>query len=341
MEKQKITIKQIADLAYVSRSVVSRVLNDHPNVSAEARQRVLRVIEEYNYRPSAVARSLATDRTYEICILAPRWKDEILASSYWSLIFLGLSEQCSKRGYYASLSMLSAEDGRSVPDRLISGHNFDGFVLIHKEVIEAVMPALRERSMPTVLIGHDASSSDVSSVDVDNYKGAYAATEHLLRLGHQRIALIIGRKSRQESIDRFKGYEKALSDAGLDVDDSLVVEGEYSQMHGKEAMEILLQRSRIPTAVFCSGDVLAEGVMLAAYKAGINVPDQLAVVGFDDLPSSAYTTPPLTTVRQPIYEKGVQAASLIIDRIEGKATEPVHIQLDPELIVRDSCGSQK
>ena len=338
MDKGRITIKQIADLAYVSRSVVSRVLNDHPNVSPDTRQRVLKVIEEYNYRPNAAARSLATDRTHEIGILAPRWQNDVLSSSYWSLIFLGLSEQCIERGYYASLSMLMPQDVGTIPQRLISEHHFDGFVLFHREVTERIAPALRERNVPIVLIGHDSSLEDVSSVDVDNFQGAYRATRHLLQLGHRQIALLLGQKDRQESIDRLKGYETALSEAGIEVDDSLIVEGEYSQMHGKRTMQSLLEQGSVPSAVFCSGDVIAEGVLLAAYEAGIRVPDDLAVVGFDDLPSSAFTIPPLTTVRQPIYDKGEQAANLIIDRIEGKTDEVVHVQLSPELVVRKSCG---
>ena len=211
-------------------------------MSDEARTRVLDVIREHNYRPNAVARSLATDRTYEICILAPRWKNDVLASGFWSLIFLGLSERCFERGYYASLSMVSAAEGKTGHERFIAGHNFDGYVLIHKEVIETLLPSLLERKAPIVSIGHDPSHPDVSSVDVDNFRGAFVATRHLLSLGHERIALVLGSRDRQESIDRFNGYEQALMDAGIKLDENLVVEGDYSQLCGQKAFEKLLRQ---------------------------------------------------------------------------------------------------
>ena len=152
---QKLNIDDIARLAYVSRSVVSRVLNNRPNVSDEARARVLKVIEKHNYRPNATARSLATDRTYEISILAPRKKDDVLANGFWSLIFLGISEECIRRGFFVSLSLISGELETHLNDRILNGHNFDGYILISKEVADQVVPALRKREIPTVLIGHD------------------------------------------------------------------------------------------------------------------------------------------------------------------------------------------
>ena len=340
MEKRRITINQIADLAFVSRSVVSRVLNNHPNVSAEARKRVLAVIEEYNYTPNANARGLATDKTREICILAPRWQNEILASSFWSLLFLGLSEQCVRRGYYASLSVIDESDPKQIEERFIAGHQFDGYILMHREVTDAVLPLLKDRNKPIVSIGHDPANLDISSVDVENFRGAYIATNHLLKLGHRDIALVIGNRSLPESVDRYNGFKQALEEAGISVNEMLVVEGEYAQSHGCEALKKLLKGATQPTAMCCMSDVMAEGVLLAAYQAQLLVPRDLAVVGFDDLPSSAYTIPPLTTVRQPIYSKGEKAANLLIDRIEGNEEQVVHVHLDPMLVVRESCGAR-
>ena len=335
----KLNIDDIARLAYVSRSVVSRVLNNRPNVSNEARERVMAIIEKYNYRPSATARSLATDRTYEISILAPRKKDEVFANAFWPLVFLGISEECIKRGYFVSLSMISDEMGPHLNDRIVHGHNFDGYILISKQVADQVVTALRKRNMPTVLIGHHPDFPDLDSVEGDNVTGGYRATEHLIGLGHRRIAAIKGPPHAQESVDRLAGYQQALLDAGLPLDEALIVEGDYSQRSGYEQAPRLLDLSPRPTAIFCISDAMAAGALLALHRAGVAVPDDIAVVGYDDLPNSQFTTPPLTTVHQPIYEIGRHAADVVIDQIEGARKELVHAKLDIELIVRESCGA--
>lgn len=301
----------------------------------------MKVIKQHNYRPSTIARSLATDRTHEICILAPRWQNEILASGFWSLIFLGISEQCLRRGYYASLSMISPDMGKDYNERILNGHTFDGYILMHREVTGFVMPALLARNLPAVLIGHDPTYPEISSIDVDNTSGAYQATRHLLTQGHKRIAIAVGKRERQESIDRLEGFQQALQEAGIACPEAYVIECEYSQAQGYSAMNQLLALAQRPTALFCASDVMAEGALLALYEAGIAVPDEMALVGFDDLPGSQYAIPPLTTVHQPIYSKGEQAANIIIDQLEGVSSEVVHIKLKPELVVRASCGKIK
>ena len=337
----KLNIDDIARLAYVSRSVVSRVLNNRPNVSNEARERVLAVIKEHNYRPSAVARSLATDRTYEISILAPRKKDEVFANAFWSLIFLGISEECIRRGYFVSLSVISDEMETHLNDRIVHGHNFDGYILISKKVAGEVAPILRQRNMPTVLIGHHPDYPDLDSVEGDNFAGAYRATEYLIGLGHRRIAAIRGPLDAQESTDRLAGYKQALHDAGLPLDEALIAEGDYSQRSGCEQTPRLLGLSTPPTAIFCVNDAMAAGVLLAVHRAGLSVPGDISVIGFDDLPNSQYTIPPLTTVHQPIYEIGQRAADAVIDQIEGHRKKTDHVKLGVELVPRESCGPPK
>ncbi len=326
-------------MAFVSRSVVSRVINNHPNVSKESRQRVLQVIKEHNFKPNAVARSLATHRSHEICILAPRWRNEILASSYWSIVFLGLTEQCINQGYFASVTLISSNPEEEFNNHIINEHAFDGYVIFHREVVESVLPSLQAHNAPIVLIGHDAEHTDVSSIDVDNFKGAYQAVQHLINLGHQRIATITGFGDRLETINRIKGYRRALKDAGYAIPESYVVCGDYSHRHGFHTMQQLLDLPNPPSAIFCTGDVIAQGALLAIHKSGLSVPDDVAVVGFDDLPGSQYTIPPLTSVHQPIYEKGVQAAKMLIEQIEGKQKEVSYVQLNPQLVIRESCGA--
>ncbi len=337
---KKMTIDQVAELAFVSRSVVSRVLNDHPNVSDEARGRVLRVIEEHDYRPSSVARSLATDRTFEIGVLTPRRRGAALANGFWSLLHSGIFEQCIERGYFVSLSMISPEMSHDVSDRILNDRRLDGYILLTQEVSNQVADALREREVPTVLVGYDpACPTEWPSVDVDNFDGAYQATEHLHCLGHRRIAAILGRLDMRESEDRRDGYRQALEAAGVPVEERRMAIGDYSQQGGFDIMSRWIEEGLEATAVFCASDMMAMGALLALRRAGVAVPEEVALVGFDDLPVVRYIDPPLTTVHQPIYEKGECAANLLIDRIEEKDTSGERVTLKPELVVRESCGA--
>jgi len=340
-EKSRLTIDQIALLAGVSRSVVSRVLNNRSRVSTEARTRVLEIIEKYNYRPSSVARSLATDRTFEICIVTPRRRNEAIANGFWPLLHLGISEQCIERGYFVSLTMISSDTADEIYDRILNERVFDGYILITQEVTETLIPKLRARTVPIVLIGQDPSLPDVNSIDVDNFDGAYKATSHLIELGFDRIGVILASMHLQESIDRYRGYTQALTDAGLEAPDTRAFVSSYSEESGYEVMKRWIEQGTLPPAIFCASDAIATGVLLALYRSGIAVPDDVAVVGFDDLPNARYTAPPLTTVHQPIYEKGQRAANIIIDQIEGVRSDVVHVRLPAELVVRDSCGAMK
>jgi len=332
------TIDQVAELAYVSRSVVSRVLNDHPNVSDEARQRVLDVIEEHDYRPSSVARSLATDRSFEISVLTPRRGDESLANGYWPLLYSGIFEQCLERGYFVSLSMVSEEVEEEIQNQARDSR-FDGYILITTEVTDLVASSLEASEAPTTLIGRAPDWGFVSSIDIDNVKGGYEAGRHLCDLGYEEIGLILGSPGLEESADRRRGIERALSDAGCSVPDRCVAEGDYSRESGYSIVRDWAERGEVPRALFCASDTMAVGALLALHETGYRVPNDVAVVGFDDLPAAQYTIPPLTTVRQPVYEKGQTAVDLLIDQIDSPGTDPVHKELDPELMVRESCGA--
>lgn len=335
---EKLSIDEVAKLAYVSRSVVSRVLNNHKNVSDEARERVLEVVEKYNYKPSSVARGLATNRSYEIGILAPRRCDEALANGFWSLLHLGIFEECIQQGYFVSMSPISPDLGADVKEHILDNRRLDGFILLTQEVTDAVANDLVEREMPLVLVGHGPDNTSLNSVDVDNFTGAYTATNHLIELGHECIGIMLGKFCMQETADRLAGYKEAIRDAGLSISEDLIAVGDYSQKYGSESIKELMKDNPDMTAAFCTSDTLAMGALSALHEEDISVPGDMALVGFDDLPFAQYTIPPLTTIRQPITEKGKRAANLLIDKIENKENEVVHENLEPELIVRESCG---
>lgn len=338
-EEKNMTIDQVAELAYVSRSVVSRVLNDHPNVSDEARERVQAVIEEHDYRPNSMARSLATDRSYEISILTPRRGDESLANGYWPLLYSGIFEQCLERGYFVSLSMVSPEMKDKISDRA-GDQRFDGYMLITQEVTEIAGPILQDRDVPAVFIGQHPEWEDLHSIDINNVEGGYKAGRHLCDLGHEDIGVILGTPDLQETTDRRRGFAKALDEADCSVPNERIAVGDYSQESGYQIVTQWIADATLPTALFCASDTLAMGALLALHEHDRRVPQDVAVVGFDGLPSSRYTIPPLTTVRQPVYEKGQEAANMLIDEIEDGNVPPSHTELEPELVIRDSCGAR-
>lgn len=336
---KKMTIDNVAELAFVSRSVVSRVLNNHPNVSDEARARVMRVIREYNYSPNSIARSLVTDRTFEICLLAPRWAKGSIFGGIWPMLHFAISEVCLDRGYTLTFSMISVDTEAGLRERILRGHAFDGCILLSQQASHMVLPALAERGTPTVCVGHDPLHPEVPSVDVDNFDGAYRAAAHLIGLGHERIAAVMGNRQLPETRERMRGFRQAFADAGLMLDSDLIEAGDYSQRFGYEVTQSLIDLPIPPTAIFFAGDSMAMGGVLALSEAGISVPHDVAIVGFDDLPTAAYTVPPLTTIRQPIFEKGERAAAMLFDLIDGHPLEQAHVHLTPELIVRESCGA--
>ena len=336
---ERLNIDKVAKLAHVSRSVVSRVLNNHPNVSDEARGRVMEVVEKYNYRPNSVARSLATSSTYQIGVLSGIFGEESLGNGYWTLLYLGIFEECIRRGYYVRLSFYSADMNKDLHDLILNEHHLDGVICLNEEVTEFTLKTFEDNDIPIVLVGHNPKYPEICSVDVDNYDGAYQAVEHLVNLGHKHIGGMFGDQNVEETEHRMRGYKNALSDAGIEMHNDYTVVGSYSQHDGHETMKNWIDKFPEMTAVFCASDTLAMGALLALYENGIAVPEHFSVVGFDGLPISRYMIPPLTTIAQPTYGKGEQAAHLLIDKIQKKDPEVRHVNLKPELVIRKSCAA--
>lgn len=335
---EKLNIDKVAKLAHVSRSVVSRVLNNHPNVSDEARSRVMNVVEEYNYRPNSVARSLATSSTFQIGVLSGIFGEESLGNGYWTLLYLGIFEECIRHGYYVRLSFYGSDMKPELHDLILNEHHLDGVICLNEEVTEFTLNTFSDKEIPVVLVGHNPKYPEIPSVDVDNYDAAYKATDHLIQLGHKNIGGLFGDQNVQETEHRMRGYREALENAGIEPHDDYTVVGSYSQHDGHDTMEEWITDYPEMTAVFCASDTLAMGALLALYENNINVPEQFSVVGFDGLPISKYMIPPLTTVAQPTYGKGEKAAHLLIEKIKNKDAEVTHVSLKPELLVRKSTA---
>lgn len=340
-----VTIEEIARLAHVSRSTVSRVLNNHPNVRAEVRAKVLEVVREHNYTPNAAARSLASSRSNVVSLVVPRSATTLFTDPFFPLVIQGISEACMSAGYFLMLSMLTAELERPFYTQVLRGRNFDGVIMLSSDIGDPLLPQLIHDNIPLVLVGRHPYLEQLTTVDTENVAGARTATEHLIALGYRPIATISGPQHMVAGIDRREGYRQALLAAGIAVDPALIVEGDFTQESGYHAMRQLLALPERPRAVFVASDAMAFGAMRAIGEAGLQLPAEIALVGFDDVPAAAYGSPPLSTIHQPSVELGASAVRALVAQIEAvlagherAAAEPSHIRLPTRLIVRGTCG---
>jgi LacI family transcriptional regulator len=334
-----LTIEQIAEIAQVSRSTVSRVLNNQPNVRPAVRERVQQVMREHNYAPHAAARSLASNSTNIIAVVIPRSASTIFSEPFFPLVIQGITEACNEQSYFLMLAMITTELEQDFYNRIVRGRHFDGIIMLSSDVDDPILPLLIKDQTRLVLIGRHPYFQDLTWVDGANAEGAHAAVTHLVNLGHRRIATIAGPLQMAVSMDRRDGYKRALLEAGLAVNPQLIIEGDFSQESGYQAMARLLSLPERPTAVFTASDSMAVGALRAVREAGLTVPNDLALVSFDDLPVAAFADPPLTTVHQPVPELGAKAVELLIEQIKRPEQPPRQVRLPTRLVVRRSCGS--
>lgn len=338
MSKRPLRIADIAKKAGVSPATVSRVLNNHPYVRDEIRQRVLKIIEETGYQPNLAARSLATQRTGILGFVIPRTVHTFFSDPYFARVTEGIAQACNAHDYTLSLFLFyTVEDERRMIPRLTRKGLVDGIIVQSTHLQDEVLMRVMDGEVPFLLAGRPVAPLNVSYIDVDNVAGGYQATVHLLQLGRKRVATIAGPLTTSAGIDRLEGYRKALRERGLPVDEQLIVEGDFTEMGGYYAMRRLLPLE--PDAVFVASDGMAVGALRAIREVGKQVPRDIAIVGYDDLPIAQSTTPPLTTIRQPILRFGARAVEVLLDIIENGSTPPRRVVLGTELVVRASCGA--
>jgi LacI family transcriptional regulator len=335
---KKLTLEKIAELSGVSRSTVSRVINNHANVREEVRERVWQVIKETGYQPNLAARSLAARRSGIIGLVIPRIVQSIFTDPYFPLLMQGIAQACNASDYTLSLFLFHTEDEeQKLYPRVLRTGFVDGVVISSTQIDDPFVPQLVDNGMAFVVIGRPHGIPEANYVDVANVAGAHTAVSHLIHLGRRRIATITGPLNVVAGIDRHQGYLDALSDQGLQVDDALIVNGAFNQVEAYKATQRLLPHK--PDAIFAASDAMAFGALRALHEAGVRVPEEIAVVGFDDLPAARVTNPPLTTVRQPIRRLGQLAVETLID-ILATGAEPQHqIVLTTEFIIRETCGA--
>jgi LacI family transcriptional regulator len=335
----KLTVEQIAKLSGVSRSTVSRVINNHPNVKPGVRQRVLEVIAETGYHPNPAARSLASRRSGIIGLVIPRAVQSLFTDPYYPRLMQGVAQACNANDYTLSLFLFHTEDEeQKLYPRVLRTRLIDGLIVSASQIGDPLIPELINNGVPFVMVGRPNDLPCVSFVDVDNVVGVYTAISHLIRLGYKRIATITGPLNTTVGLDRRQGYLDALNDRNRSIDGTLIVEGDFTELGGHSAMQRLIPHQ--PDATLVASDTMAFGALRALREAGLSVPDDVAVVGFDDLPTSALADPPLTTIRQPIRRVGAQAVETLIDILTNGPEPPRRITLSTELIIRASCPSE-
>jgi LacI family transcriptional regulator len=341
---RKVTIRDVAAAAGVSRQTVSRVLNDKPDVAKETRQRILEVIEELGYWPSSLARSLTQGRSYTLGIVS--YGVQYFGPSH---TLAGIEHQANEMGYTLHLSLVQepAESGVQFLHDMLSYH-VDGIIWAVSEIGNNRDWAEREISnlnVPLVFLDM-RPCPNLSVVNIDNRRGGYLATKHLLDQGYQQIGLITGPLDWWSAQQRKSGWQDALEEAGRPVEETFIVEGTWSAASGERGLRRLLQQRPDVDAVFACNDQMALGALKTTRELSLQVPEDLALVGYDDVPEAPFFSPPLSTVRQDLDELGRCAVRELGRLIEAKLQEqtdiePETILLQPELIVRESSVSAR
>jgi LacI family transcriptional regulator len=330
-----LTLDDIARISGVSRSTVSRVINTDPNVKELTRKKVQEVIQSLNFQPNMAARGLAVGSTKVIGLVIPVGVSSIFSDPYFSLVIQGVSSACNHHGYSIMLWLAEPQYERKTISQITHNGLIDGVIVLAMLLDDPLIDRLCESNRPFMTIGRHPTNEKISYVDVDNRSGAYQGVAYAIRAGHHRVGLIGGPRNMISGQDRYQGYLDALREYGLPVIPELIAESDYSDAGGYQAMKRLLPSH--PDAVFAASDAMAFAAMRVIQEAGLSIPEDIAIVGFDDIPPAATSKPALTTVRQPIAKSGKIVAEMLIDRIEHPHPQPQRVVLPTELVIRSSC----
>ncbi len=330
------TIQEVAEKAGVSPTTVSHVINKSRVVADETRQRVEAAMEELHYRPNALARSLRRGQTHTLGLILPD-----SANPFFAEIGHSIEAAAFDQGYSVVLCNTEGDlDKEELYVDVLTKKQVDGIIFVAAGEQSDSLRTLLHHQLPVVVVDRDLADAEIDAVLTDNRQGGYLATQHLIRLGHRRIGCIAGPSHLTPSAQRVTGYREALNEAGLPIDDALIMRGDFHPQSGYHAARSLLERPTAPTALFACNDLMALGALRAAAEAGRSVPGQFAIVGFDDIELASFTSPPLTTIAQPKSDLGRLAVGWLIEHIADK-TRPARRELLPtRLIVRGTCGGQ-
>jgi LacI family transcriptional regulator len=332
MNKKKATVYTVAEHAGVSIATVSRTLAGSRKVAPTTRQRVMQAVEDLNFEPNPSARRLAYKKTETIALVFPD-----ISGPFYSTVIRGVEQEAGRHNHNVLIYGTHGKEGSGRYLRTLSS-KVDGLIIMARSVDEDSLWSLERQGVPFVLLGHSNGQIQCSTIEVDNEAGAYKSAAHLLEHGHQRIGIITGPENSPDNKGRLQGYQKALLDAGISLPQKMIIPGNFKYEGGRIAIHELLESNSRPTAVLTANDEMAIGAMDAARQRNLRVPEDLAVIGFDDIQMAALTHPSLTTVRQPMQLLGEAAVTLLFDQLQNSNGLPRHEVLDTELVVRQSCG---
>lgn len=325
----RITISDVAHAAGVSKQTVSRVINNRPDVAKSTRDRVLMLIQEMGYQPDPIARSMKGN-THTLGCITPNLADPIFSS-----IVEYAQSEARRQGFFVLTGSASTAEEMEPLLREMLNRRVDGLLVVNPkedERYKLLHPILGD--LPVVYIKNTPGGEPVSAVAVDDTKGGYLAARHLLDLGHRRIATILGPKNEECTSERLKGYRRAHREAEVGLDEALIIQGEWTAISGNEAIKKLV-RSKVPfTAVAAQNDRMAVGAVRALRELGYKVPDDISVVGYDDIPLATFFDPPLTTIKQPVDQFGVEGVRMLIEAIRLGTHTPKTVTLEPQLVER-------
>jgi LacI family transcriptional regulator len=329
------TIKDVAQAASVSTATVSHVINGTRAVSDATQQRVLKAMDVLNYQPNAVARGLRTKRTRLLALVIPD-----ITNPFFTDFARGFQDGADQHDYVVIVCNTDRDLDRELRYLdMVRQQQVDGLALNPAKVTATDLLRLLRAQVSVVLVGSQIDDPNFDLVMVDNIQGGVDAVQHLIGLGHTQIGLVCGPRTTSSGLLRFQGYCQALERNGLQYLDNLVAEGDFTYEGGNACMHTLLSQANRPTAVFATSDVMALGAKQAIEDAGLRIPADISLIGFDDIPDLARVRPKLTTIAQPRYPMGLETARLLLDRIEQKSPpERRKVIMEHNLVVRESTA---
>ncbi|WP_281426463.1 LacI family DNA-binding transcriptional regulator [Paenibacillus sophorae] len=333
MDKRMTTIIDVARLAGVSKTTVSRVINNYPHISPDKKNQVLKAMEQLGFTPNPSARRLRGQLATTIAVVVPK-----IVNPFFSYLVDAIEQVGYRNGYQTLICQTNEDKEKELSYlNLLKTKQADGIIMTSIENDWAEIEPYTEFG-PIVLCNEYINKTDVPMIRVDQYQGTYIAVKHLIERGHRKIAYCTGGLFTDfgKDKDRNQGYQKALEEAGIQVNPSWILVDKHTIEDGKQVMQLLMEMKDRPTAVFAGSDEIAGGLMMAAKKAGLRIPDDLAIIGFDDQPIAEVLDPGLTTIRQPIAQMGKKAGEILLAMLNESCPNPAVYELPVELIVRES-----
>ena len=327
------TIRDVAKLAEVHPSTVSRVINGDSRISEKTKNKVLLIIKKLGYTPNAIARGLKTKRTFTLGMLIPD-----ITNPFFAEIARGVEDAANENGFNI---ILCNSDDKLKKERtyldILKEKRVDGLILGTAHTRDKSILKLEKNNFPYILVSRNIEGLDKNCIIIDDIAGGMMATEYLIKLGHHRIAHISGPLKTRSGLNRLKGYQLALKKHKIEYNDELVGEGDFRIKGGYQVMKRFLKLTKPPTAIFAANDLLALGAMQAIQKKNFHIPEDFSVIGFNDIELASFVYPPLTTIRQPMQKMGALAVKMLLKIIEEGEFNQKKVMLKPKLIIRESC----